>query len=95
LSWRQWANFATLTSPLLPFFDVSVVDEVAVETESELEWKMDDSEWACRNLLRIQDHDIVLEHVEVIDKGNHIPFPFCTSFFWNEGWFLERCSRTL
>lgn len=95
LSWRQWANIATLTSPLLPFPNVSVVDEVAVETESELEWKMDDGEWTRRHILCVQDHDIVPKHVEVIHEGNQIPFSFGAAFFRNEGWFLERCSRTL
>lgn len=89
LGGRERSNITILTTSLLPFFDISVVNEVAMQPKPELERKMDDGEWARRNLLGVQDHNIVPQSVEMIDKSDEIAFTFCATLFRDEGWFLE------
>jgi hypothetical protein len=52
-----------LLSQFLPSLDISLVNEVPVQTQTQLEWQVDHSQWSLRKVQGIENQDIVTQNV--------------------------------
>ena len=71
-----------------------MVDEIAMQTQLQLKRQMDRRNRSSSHILRIENDNVIPQHIQSIDEPDQPTFSFSPTLLWNERRFLERGPRT-
>lgn len=87
-------NIASLgIPPPLPRLDIPMVHKVPMQAQLQLQRQMQHGQRALRQVLRIKNHHVIPQHIQVIHQRDQIPLALAAAVPRNKRRLLERARR--